>query len=358
MRKILSLIAILIFVAATGVAQDKCRIKIPANPLLIDQRLFEQNTRTQSGPITVKVFIHRIAFDPPNTSSVAGEESDILDNFEYARQFWAPHGICLILQGMDTIQNFDLVSMNDESATEVALLESYLVPGALNIFIHFGFDDNGLYGTAYRIPNNYISLNADYTWGGFRMLMAHELGHCFGLYHTFETYYGQERVARTGTCTNCTTVGDMLCDTEADVKDVTSSQLQNCLYTGALKDSCNTTYIMTPKNLMSYHFSETCLDHFTIQQGDRARYFLTNDPLITPLVLTADNLVRTTNANITTGAGVFYTYRNSITIEAANYTVQQGGQLQMASREVNVKPGATFVPGPTGEVIIRGFKCQ
>ena len=358
MRKFFLLCTVLLLFTSRGATQNECRTKVPAKPLLIDQNLLEQNNKTLAGPITVKVFIHRIAFDPPTEYFVAGEESDILDNFEYARQFWAPQGICLILQGMDTIQNYDLVSMNDESTTEIAMLENYLVPDALNIFIHFSFEEEGVLGTAYRIPNNYISLHENYTWGGFRMLMAHELGHCFGLYHTFETAYGQERVVRSGNCTNCTTVGDLLCDTEADVKEVTSSLLQNCVYTGTLKDSCNTTYKLTPKNLMSYHYSETCLDHFTAQQGERARYFLNNDPVLTPLVLTADNLVRTTNATISNGARIFYTYRNSISIEAANYTVQQGGQLQMASKEVTVKPGATFTPGPTGEVAIRGFKCQ
>lgn len=43
---------------------------------------------------------------------------------------------------------------------------------------------------------------------------AHEMGHCLGLYHTFQG--GDENVARSGNCANCTTTGDGLCDTEAD----------------------------------------------------------------------------------------------------------------------------------------------
>lgn len=358
MKIYLQLVSIFLLFVFEATAQRECRTKVSPHPLLIDQNLLEQNKRTLSGSITVKVFIHQFAYSSQFGQQVAGKEWDILDNFEYARQFWAPHGICLILQGMDTILNNDLYFMNDESSSDIALLETYLVPGALNIFIHSEFVEQGVLGTAYRIPNNYISLHANYTWGGFRMLMAHEIGHCFGLYHTFETAFGQERVTRSGNCKNCTTVGDLLCDTEADLKEVYSSQLQNCVYTGLQKDSCNTTYLLAPKNLMSYHFSETCLDHFTPQQGERARYFLTNSSVLTPLVLTSDDFVRTTNATISTGARIFYTYRNSISIQASSFTVQQGGQLQMASKEVTVKPGATFTPGSTGEVIIRGFKCQ
>jgi hypothetical protein len=44
----------------------------------------------------------------------------------------------------------------------------------------------------------------------------HEFGHYFNLLHTHENYYGREHIARLGSCSNCSTAGDMLCDTPAD----------------------------------------------------------------------------------------------------------------------------------------------
>lgn len=84
----------------------------------------------------------------------------------------------------------------------------------------------------------------------------HELGHTFGLYHTFQfTAQGPdsiyaENVARTGSCMNCDMTGDLLCDTDADPN---SSQVSNCVYTGSEMDECGVIYTPPISNIMSYY---------------------------------------------------------------------------------------------------------
>jgi hypothetical protein len=93
---------------------------------------------------------------------------------------------------------------------------------------------------------------------------AHELGHFLNLYHTHETAYGME-------CpdgSNCTTTGDLLCDTPAD-PDLTN-RVSGCTYMGgvAVPSGCGGTYNPQVSNLMSYAL-KNCRNLFTAGQTDR-----------------------------------------------------------------------------------------
>jgi hypothetical protein len=93
---------------------------------------------------------------------------------------------------------------------------------------------------------------------------AHELGHFLNLYHTHETSYGME-------CpdgSNCTTTGDLLCDTPAD-PDLTN-RVTGCTYNGGVSApaGCSGNYTPQVNNLMSYA-PKNCRDVFTPGQVDR-----------------------------------------------------------------------------------------
>lgn len=82
-------------------------------------------------------------------------------------------------------------------------------------------------------------------------VLAHELGHTFGLYHTHETNFSQELVERT----NCLKSGDFLCDTPADPSLGTSQNNvdhETCKYNGTKKDDQGHTYSPAVNNIMSY----------------------------------------------------------------------------------------------------------
>lgn len=96
--------------------------------------------------------------------------------------------------------------------------------------------------------------------------VPHEVGHFFDLFHTHETFFGEECVDGS----NCATAGDLLCDTPAD-PELSGKVNGDCEYTGSDQDSCNNDpYSPLPRNLMSYSRKE-CRNAFTSQQLDRAR---------------------------------------------------------------------------------------
>ena len=76
----------------------------------------------------------------------------------------------------------------------------------------------------------------------------HEIGHYFDLLHTHETAYGDECVDGS----NCTTAGDLLCDTPADPGLNSQNVNDACIYVGNETDPCHgDPYSPDPANLMS-----------------------------------------------------------------------------------------------------------
>jgi hypothetical protein len=90
--------------------------------------------------------------------------------------------------------------------------------------------------------------------------VPHEIGHYFDLYHTHETAFGIEFV----NATNCTTAGDLLCDTPAD-PNLSGKVDVNCLYTGGEVDPNGDPYAPDPHNLLSYS-RKTCRDYTSLEQ--------------------------------------------------------------------------------------------
>jgi len=84
-------------------------------------------------------------------------------------------------------------------------------------------------------------------------VLAHEVGHLFGLPHTFNNNDSanpteRELVART----NCTTAGDGFCDTAADPFGLPGATTSNCTYTGSIVDAQGARYAPDMHNNMSY----------------------------------------------------------------------------------------------------------
>lgn len=92
--------------------------------------------------------------------------------------------------------------------------------------------------------------------------LAHEVGHCLGLFHPDEICNGYERVIRTyeqGCYPNCSTAGDLICDTPAERN----------LY-GPANDDCGTQYPITNPNYGNI---------MDIQCPSSARYYFTHDQI-------------------------------------------------------------------------------
>ncbi|MBL7787094.1 MAG: fibronectin type III domain-containing protein [Chitinophagales bacterium] len=190
---------------------------------------------------------------------------------------------------------------NFNNSQENALASGNEVSNTINIF----FVNTAVAGStpvcgyAY-FPGAYdriIMANACATNGS---TLAHEMGHYFGLLHTFHLY--NENVPRTGTCSNCTTAGDRLCDTPAD-RGVGFTAYPTCSYTGTAVDNCSialATNPPSPRNLMSYG-DKPCRDMFTPQQqgviistnNAYRSYLACSTPCNTPTNLTASPTTNT-----------------------------------------------------------------
>lgn len=99
--------------------------------------------------------------------------------------------------------------------------------------------------------------------------LVHELGHYFGLPHTFYGWENRttttppsnpEKVTR-GAGANCSTAGDGFCDTEADYL----SGRWNCPYSGSYTDANGDAYKPDGTNYMSYS-NDACMTNFSPMQ--------------------------------------------------------------------------------------------
>ena len=90
--------------------------------------------------------------------------------------------------------------------------------------------------------------------------LVHEIGHFFGLYHTFETSFGAELVNKN----NCGEAGDLVCDTPADNNGEYSD---GCVYLGPGTDANGDYYTPYLSNYMSYYGA--CVCRFTNGQYNR-----------------------------------------------------------------------------------------
>lgn len=87
---------------------------------------------------------------------------------------------------------------------------------------------------------------------------THEMGHYFGLPHTFETANGNELVDGS----NCATSGDGVCDTPADPYAGVEN-LNGCRFIGTAKDANGDYYDPDVSNIMSYYDPLCTCNKFT-----------------------------------------------------------------------------------------------
>lgn len=306
-------------------------------------------------PEVVGVYFHVVKNDAGNSPGTSIDS--VLQKFELMRDLYSPHGICFLLAGIGEIHNSDLDTQYYES--EESELAPYLKPDLLNIFIHdyLASEPGGSTagGWAYDIPNTYFS------WWELSVIdtnatsvVAHETGHCFGLYHTHDSSQGEENVDRSGGCENCATSGDLLCDTQADPNLATNGYMSGCSYVGTVTDNCNDPYIPDPSNVMSYSLG-SCQTNFSGGQGLRSLSFLYGSlsNLVVPLN-------RTLIQNVTYSTGeYFHMAEENVTFSASNLSFTGAAILRSAAgNSVNVLPGTTFSPGSGFTVLSAQSTCD
>lgn len=116
-------------------------------------------------------------------------------------------------------------------------------------------------GWSFIAPNNQTE---NQLWFSGMIIAYHELGHYFGLLHTFQNsgssnIQDRELVTRNFNeipprlSANCANTGDYVCDTDADPFDLPGATTSNCQYTGTIRDANNDLFHPSIDNSMSYY---------------------------------------------------------------------------------------------------------
>lgn len=161
-----------------------------------------------------------------------------------------PHGINLLYAGYDYIDNSYLALNTSNSVGSLALFTTNYDANALNFYIIIGTSNGNRgfahYGGSVAVVGAYVEKDVP----------IHEIGHAFGLFHTFEYQFPVffAPMAETINGSNCSFAGDLVCDTPSD---------QNSGISNGFKPDLT--------NFMSYYINT---DHFTAGQGSRMRNFI------------------------------------------------------------------------------------
>lgn len=162
MRKLIWIFLFMHFLLVAGAQIVKeCGTPTPLiKPVLTPGKLLRVANQKilYTSPYPLKVFIR--VFADNDGSNLAATEANVLRQFENMRGFYQAHDICFMLAGYEVTRNIDLNNMDKDEANDRSQLDGYVLNNCLNIFIHDNLESNsgGLNGTAYAIPNHFLSL--------------------------------------------------------------------------------------------------------------------------------------------------------------------------------------------------------
>ena len=164
---------------------------------------------------------------------------------------------------------------------EYLITDTHEVDQVLNLYFANSISNSngGTYcGYAYFPDPNNLENDLDrifmdtHCMGGFpETTFVHEIGHYLDLFHTHENYRGNEYVNGS----NCSTAGDLICDTPADPQLSYSKVDFDCNYTAAETDVNGDYYTPNTNNVMSYS-RHHCRTELTPMQLEKARFTAEN----------------------------------------------------------------------------------
>lgn len=348
---ILSLLVLLPGLIIPASAQDApiCGTPVPTlRPVSNFELMRRVAPRLADINATYAINLHIYVLADDNGSDLACSEDDVIANVRYASELLNPYGFCLVITRIEFLNSSFINTMNTSHAGRVDRLRELASSTAVTLFYHDELfsNDGGLNGSAYDIPNHFLSVVGSQATETSTTL-AHELGHCLGLLHTFEDHYGEENVARSGNCKNCEETGDLLCDTQADRTGINITFNTNCEYSGSeTRDACNEVILFEPTNIMTYG-RRTCRTELTPGQVERMKATINTDLFtdrIAPANLTITNAV--VNSGVTTRSA-----RESLNfVPTTSFQVRGTAQYFGIGKTINLSPGVVLMPGQNGMV--------
>ena len=272
MKKILfPLITLLLFSASID-AQEKCGTPSPTPPHWI----FNKGQRSSAATANYKlnVFIHIV-----RSSSGYGLGAEISPSIvSQLNSGFASAGIQFRLQDTDFIDNdFYYDGMNDEKAERLFAVNAHsdaidiYVLGESTVWEYAGLAKSVL-SKSFIVQGNYYNNT---------VILAHEMGHCLGLYHTHHGTVKEKGDAiqcpELADGSNSTTCGDYVSDTPAD-----PNKWSGCSYIGPTFDISKHRYTPDPSNYMSY--ADGCRTRFSSGQIRKMKEFIETTSLLQQVV--------------------------------------------------------------------------
>ncbi len=228
----------------------------PSTPAVLHDHHFDDDYRGGLTTTVVRIWVHQVNMDD---GTGGNSWTNIMNQVDQMAGDFQSHNICFVLVGRSEINNTAYFNINADDHPQIPnLTTTNLHEDAIDIYSLPQAVGGGWWGNAYAIPNHYLVLKGGVTGANG---LTHEMGHDLGLYHTFETFFGNELVNGS----NCTVAGDLVCDTGADDDGSVSAA---CAYTGGGTDANGQTYNPDTQNYMAYG-RWSCHDQFTTGQRNR-----------------------------------------------------------------------------------------
>ena len=269
MRHFLTLVAILALTCSV-VAQNDCGTVTPPGyaETLVQRMAAVQTTRISGGLIIVPVHIHLLRESNGNSALTLQDIQTELDSVNY---YYANAGLifieCIAAEMIDEDTMYDYESSTDQAL----LLTNHFTPNVLNLYfantVALNFTPVCGYAWFPGGPDACFIAGNCATNGS---TLAHEIGHYMGLMHT---HGGSPDELVDGS--NCSTEGDLICDTPAD-PSLSGLVDTACMYTGTAMDANSMMYQTDVSNIMSYS-RKVCRTTFTPLQYGVINYTYWND---------------------------------------------------------------------------------
>lgn len=287
-----------------------CPTPAPEPPTWFFTRSFTELNYNTS--YNFRVFVHVVR---PTSGIISGyiKENVASSVIENLNDYYAEANITFSLLGSDYIDDDKYINMTilqclNEDNLGYGLFEESVRTNAINIYVlssapNLKTPEMELNGLANNIPGNAcIVKELKY----IDATLAHEIGHCLGLYHTHQGTKCRHHncdVSEMGTPelvngSNSTTAGDYISDTPAD-----PLSWYICTYSGgSITDANGAKYNPDPENIMSY---SSCKSKHTQKQLERIYETIDHSTLLQALC------TKTVTNRITTpsviGSGTSYT---------------------------------------------------